>query len=174
MDHTKVFVVFGVVAGLALVGAITYQGIQKNRTKAGAPPAAASAIPPADAEFIDADPGGLVSSASSIRNPAQRAAAAAELEGLWVSNEGWNLEVEDVTREVGGYAVRCYVYGGGVISGCWVVAVVPDNAQNVEKHDRATVQGRIAKVEIVNTPPVPTYRVLLQPARVLSVQKTAR
>jgi len=171
-----VIVVLALVA-IGLVGFVGYSAVtkaqkQQRSTAPAAPPAPVE--PPADAQFVPDEVGaeGVMAGVASARKDADRQAAEAMWQGVWVPNEGWTGEVVDVTNERSGIAVRLSVTSSRVMGGSFfVIAVIAENEQGVRKGDGAVVQGRISRVEALPGGPIPLYRIVLEPAKVLSIQR---
>lgn len=177
---SKILLPVLILIAIGVFGTVGFLAFQKNKdkVKSNPPPAAPvlAAVPPPDARFLEAGTTaeGVMFSVSSLRKKADQEVAATQFVGLWVPEPGWESEVVDVTEEAGGTAIRMYTTtGSGLHSGFHIVAVVQEEPDNLGfgNGDRATVQGRIDKVEVLDGSVTPMPRILLKPARVLSFQK---
>ncbi|MDX2132603.1 MAG: hypothetical protein SFY69_11185 [Planctomycetota bacterium] len=168
-------VAVGLFAGVGVLAFVKSKDKFAEALKPAPPPPPVE--PPADARILedDVEPGMVVGSIVGVRREADRRAIEASYVGTWTPNRGWEGEVVDVTDERSGVALRLfYAQGGMLSSGFYVIAVVPANDQGVQKGDVATVQGRISKLEMLETQPLPTFRVVLDPARVLRNRTRSR
>jgi hypothetical protein len=132
--------------------------------------------PPPGATMAPSDPSAVIGSILGVRNPTERDVIAANWNNQWVPNEGWEGEVVDVKRELmeGGYSIRLEFKTGNMLRDFFVVCHVPDNEQDVRKGDRAKVQGRIEKVEVLpGAAGTPINRILLKSGRVVELIKMA-
>lgn len=162
---------------LIALGLVAYK--VSLRADIGNPSQAGSSaeIPPPDAVFLEPDVTAemVMGAVAGIRKQADREAAAATFAGLWVGEAGWAGEVMDVTDERRGSAVRMQITSSGVFGGSFfLIAVISDPEADVRKGDAATVQGMVTKVEVLSTMPLPTHRIVLEPAKVLSVARRTR
>lgn len=93
----------------------------------------------------------------------------------WIGGSGWSMEVMATNRYQGELLVDMYQTKTSVVgNGYWVRAVVPGVDPELKRGDVATVRGRISVVDRVITGPVPEFRVTLDPAEVIDVQRTGR
>lgn len=94
---------------------------------------------------------------------------------VWIGGTGWSMEVMATNRYQGELLVDMYQTKTTVVgNGYWVRAVVPGEVAELKRGDVATVRGRISVVDRVITGPVPEFRVTLDPAEVIDVQRTGR
>lgn len=171
-----------VLSGLAIVvvGGVGALAFTKNKGKlaeAFRPPEPAAVVVPADATVLadDVEPGHLIAEIAGVRRESDRRAVEQYYAGMWSPGRGWTGEVADVTKERSGVALRLfYAQGGSLNSGFYVIAVIPSNDEGIEPRDVVTVQGKITRLEGLATMPLPTYRVVLEPSRVLAVRKPGR
>lgn len=177
----RVLILVVALIALGAIGAAVYFGIQKRAApEAGRSPAvapvAAATLPPANAEFLDPETtaDGVMLAVSSMRKEPDQKAAEAGFVGLWVPAEGWEAEIVDVTEERSGTALRMYVTTGGITGGYYIVAVVAGELDDIRKGDRAAVQGRIDKVEVLPGGAIPIHRIVLNPAKVVRHTKFGR
>ncbi len=154
----------------ALVSASLLAGACEEVASNGS--ASTGAPPPADAEYLDTDttPSAVMLHVARVKQP-QQAQAAADLKGMWVPATGWTAPVEAVNDQRGGTTLGLKFSTSAIIGGeFWVIAPVP-LTDRVKAGDTVTVQGKIQDIEVKYVGPVPTYRIILEQARILEHQK---
>ncbi|CAG0950427.1 hypothetical protein PHYC_00170 [Phycisphaerales bacterium] len=177
----KIIIPILVLIAVGVFGTVGYMAFRKNKgqlLKPSEPRLPVEVTPPPDAHFLDAEasPSGIMFEVASMRKKIDQDQIAAGYVGMWVPETGWESEVVDITEERGGTAVRMYTTTGGIVGGFYIVAVVQGEPDSLgfKKGDRATVQGRIDKIEVLPAAATPMYRIVLNPARVLSFQNFGR
>jgi hypothetical protein len=98
----------------------------------------------------------------------QKGSVTSEYIGQWVPAEGWAGVAEEVNLQRGGTTIGMYYSSAGMIGGSfWVLALVPSKDTGVQKGDQIVVQGKISEIQIMMAGPSPTYRIILDPTRIL-------
>ena len=144
-----------------------------TRPKPPAPVRASSSGPPANADYVEDSPLGVLAAGGGAKNPVQAQAAKDELIGKWVPDAGWEGNVESITQERTGPALRLQVLDPKIVGGSyWIIALVGDD-HGVKVNETVRVQGKIKEVRsIVGPGPTITNRIVLEEARV--VQRPAK
>jgi len=135
----------------------------------GGSSASTPVVPPAGAVFLDAgtEPEHVMHRAIAA-NRGKKGSVTSEYIGQWVPPEGWAGVVEEVNLQHGGTTIGMYHSSAGMIGGgFWVLAVVPSTETGLQKGDQIVVQGKISEIQIMAAGPIPTYRIILDPTRIL-------
>jgi hypothetical protein len=153
-----------VVIGL-LAGGVVYE---LTREKPQAAPRASVSGPPADAEFTDDSPLGIIASVGGAKTPGRASAAADTFIGKWVPASGWEGPIDDITPASHGVALRLLIQEPRIVGGSyWIVAVVGDD-HGCKKGDTVRVQGRIADITSKAGPALTILnRIVLEEAHVV-------
>lgn len=135
----------------------------------GGTSASAPVVPPPNAVYLE--PGTepeFVMHHAIAASRGQNGNVASEFIGQWVPAEGWAGVAEVVNLQHGATTIGMYYSTAGMIGGgYWVLAVVPTKDSGVQKGDQIVVQGKISEIQIRMAGPTPTYRIILDPTRIL-------
>lgn len=161
-------VIVGVVVVAAVGVGVGWQYLGGD-TATRAPVAAPTA---AECLEDDWDPTSVFMFVMGAKTRAEALQNLASIQGVWTPMRGWEGEVEAVSKEPGGTAIRMfYSAAGRVGGGFWVVAVVPGELPDkIHRRDVVTYQGRIRTVENRLDGPNINDRVILDDARILGIR----
>lgn len=160
-----------VVVGVVVVAAVGV-GVGWQYLGSGSPQAAPVAAPmPDECLETEWEPIAVLSAVTGKRG-AEAQAALAALVGWWTPMSGWEGEVETISNEEGGKAIRMFYHTAGIVGGgFWVIAVVPgDLPEKVHRRDVVRYQGRIRTIDAKPVGPSPNLRIVLDDTRILGIR----
>ncbi len=159
-----------IVLGFGLLGMIGY-GIVDSKKSGGTTVLIPRDASPPEHAHIRTD----LAAHRVIAESTGRDAAPDLYSDTWIGGPGWSMEVMATNRYQGELLVDMYQTHTAIIgNGYWVRATLPDPNVELRRGDVATVRGRISIVDRVVSGPFPEYRVILDPAEIIDVQKTGR
>ncbi len=153
-----------VLLALVVVGTAVY--IQSTGAKPGKPAPPPSSGPPADAEYLDVGPGGVLAAGALKPGPKRDEAMDAVL-GKWNGPEGWQGVVEKISSYKGREALILTEYSSTIIGGSYTVIAVVGEDHGTEKGKTVHVQGRVADVVVKAGSVGVLNQIVLEDARIV-------